>query len=273
MSEAALTGLPNSQSDGESVDLATMQFRTFYVELSKMQRVAAKASEANAASIARTASANLLQLIELQTLATRRLGGRSGQEIETDARFLKAALADELMLNLQWPGRLDWHQVLLESKLFNSGISGDKVFDDIDRLLMARDPGDRNRARLYLHVLALGFQGRYRGSADAGEVLADYRRDLFQFVYQRAADLSATGRTVSAQAYLSTLSYVSAKRFRRFSRWTVWLLAAALLLLTLSEALWIWQSLRLRIHIVLPQAASVAGQPKSGTDALEQGPC
>lgn len=273
MSEAALTGLLNAPSDGESVDLATMQFRAFYVELSKSQQVAAKASEANAAAIARTASANLLQLIELQTLATRRLGGRSGQLIETDARFLKAALADELMLNLQWPGRTDWHQVLLESKLFNSGISGDKVFDDIDRLLMARDPIDRNRARLYLHVLALGFQGRYRGNADAGKVLADYRRDLFQFVYQRAADLSATGRTVSAQAYLSTLSYVAAKRFRRFNRWTVWLLAAALLLLTLSEALWIWQSWGLRLNIGLPQVVSIDGQPKSATDAREQGPC
>lgn len=273
MSEPAFKVGTDVQSEGESVDLATTQFRGFYVELSKAQQMAAKATEANADALARTSSANLLQLIELQTLATRRFGSRSGLDIETDARFLKAALADELMLNLQWPGRLAWHQVLLESKLFNTGISGDRVFEDIDRLLMARDPADRNRARLYLHTLALGFQGRYRGRADAGEQLAAYRRDLFQFVYQRAADLSTNGRSLSPQAYLSTLSYVSPKRFRRFNRWTVCLLAASLLLLALSEALWIWQSMRLRLHTSLPQVVLIVLPPANGTDASEQDPC
>jgi len=271
MSEAASTWSPDAQTEGESVDLATSQFRAFYVELSKAQQAAMKATEANADSTARTLSANLLQLIELQTLETRRLGDRSGQEIETDARFLKAALADELMLNFQWPGRVPWHHVLLESKLFNSGISGDKVFGDIDQLLTMRDPASRKRARLYLHILALGFQGRYRGRPESGDVLAGYRRELFQFVYQRPADLSSSGRKLSPQAYLSTLSYVSPKRFRRFSRWTILLLAAALLLLTVSEALWIWQSMRLRIQITVPQAAVV--NRHLGNEADERYPC
>ena len=154
---------------------------------------------------------------------------------------MKASLADEWLLNLDWPGRTAWRHVLLESTLFNTSVAGDRVFDDIESMLAAREPSRRAAARLYLHVLSLGFQGRLRDSS-AAERLASYRNELFQFIYQRGPSLVERDRVLSEQAYTSTLTHLTAQRLPRLSRWVVISVVVAMVLLGLSELLWLWQS-------------------------------
>ncbi len=238
----------------EGVDLASVQFRDFFDVLSRSAHGAMRVDEANARSAAEALSRQLCQLIELQTLEARRIGGKAGIEAEVQGRFLKAALADEVLLNTDWAGRAHWRHVLIEATLFKSSFAGERVFDDLDQLLREREPSRRNLGRLYLYLLSLGFQGRYRGSAVQTRI-AEYRRELFQFVYLRPADMHGRDRTLSEQAYASTLSHIAATRLPKLSRSGFLIVLGLLLLLGLSELLWLWQSWRVRDAV----SATVAG--------------
>ncbi|WP_235548626.1 DotU family type IV/VI secretion system protein [Noviherbaspirillum sp. Root189] len=235
------TGSTAGSTTSEGSDLASVQFRDFFAVLSSLAQSAGQVGEADAKSAAESLSSQLCQLIELQTLEARRIGGKAGIEAEVQGRFLKAALADEVLLNTDWAGRAYWRHVLIEATLFKSSFAGERVFDDLDQLLREREAARRNVGRLYLYLLSLGFQGRYRGDAGQSKI-AEYRRELFQFIYMRPADMQGRDRTLSEQPYASTLSHIAARRLPRINRSGVIVLLALLFLLGLSELLWLWQS-------------------------------
>ena len=225
----------------EGIDLASVQFRDFFDVLSRAEQAALRVGDAELKTAAEELSRQLCQLIELQTLEARRIGGKAGIEAEVQGRFLKAALADEVLLNADWAGRTHWRHVLIEATLFKTSFAGERVFDDIDQLLREREASRRNLGRLYLHLLSLGFQGRYRGAAMQTKI-AEYRRELFQFVYQRPADLQGRDRTLSEQPYASTLSHIAASRLPKLNRNSLVIVLVLLLMLGLSQLLWLWQS-------------------------------
>lgn len=236
---------PHGARASEAGDLAGQQFRAFVAVLTQARAAAADLPEAQGRAGAAALSAELCQLIELHTLEAGRQSGTGGADAESQARFLKAALADEVLLHTGWAGRAHWRHVLVEATLLGTAHAGQQVFVQIDQLLRERDPARRAVARLYLYVLALGFRGRYRGDP-APVALATYRRELFQFAYQRAPDLHAGAAVLSEQAYASTLSYGAGQRVSRLSRRGLTVGLMLLFLLVLSEALWVWQSWPLR---------------------------
>lgn len=265
----ALTDTRPSAAGG--VDFASMQFRDFYGVLRRAVEAVRNVPEAEAAEVAQALSNQLTQLIELHTLEARRTGGKAAMEAEGDARFLKAALADELLLATDWAGREHWHHVLLEANLFRSSQAGEKVFTDIEQILTAREPSQRNLARLYLYALSLGFQGRYRGSGVLAP-LTEFRRELYQFIYQRAPDLQGRDKTLSERAYASTLSYLAARRLPRLSRWWVILSLVLLALLAISEVLWVWQSWPVR-RVLSTTVAMAPADAAVAQTTIEAPPC
>lgn len=222
-------------------DLASVQFRDFYQVLQRASKLILKVSESDAAEAAQTLSKDLLQLIELHTLEARRIGGSIALEHEPQARYLKAVLADEILLNSDWAGREHWRHELLETKLFKSSHAGEELFRQIDQLLSIREPSQRPLAKLYLYVISLGFQGQFRGADDVS-MLARYRSDLFMFIFQRQAELNGADRRLSELPYESTLSDYSAHRLPRLSRSWIRLILVVLGMLILSEVVWLWQS-------------------------------
>ncbi|MGJ9416305.1 DotU family type IV/VI secretion system protein [Massilia sp. CMS3.1] len=227
--------------DADGNDLASSQFRAFVAVLTQARAHAANLAEAEGRTGAAALSRELCQLIELQSLEAGRRGGKGSLDTQLQARFVKAALADEMMLNTNWAGRTHWRHQLVESALLQSAHAGQQVFDDIDQLLRERDPARRAVARLYLHLLALGFQGRYRGSADLAPIAA-YRGQLFQFAYQRAPGLGARDAVLTEQTYASTLSSATGQRLSKPSRRVAMLALSLAGLLVLSQSLWLWQS-------------------------------
>lgn len=220
--------------------------RQFYADIEQaLQQHPDNADPAAAEPAARQVQRQLHNLIELQTLAERRAAGRAGAALATPVRYLKAALADEILLSRPWAGRSSWSQCLLEAELFRTSVAGDKVLADIERLLSEREPAQRPLARLYLFALALGFQGRLRDQPELPQ-LAGLRQELFQFVYQRPPELEARDRVLSPQAYASTVSHLAPRRQRGISRWTLGGLLALAALLALSELLWLWPTWSLR---------------------------
>lgn len=217
------------------------QFRAFFDEVTRVQLRAAEMFDSVPEKAAQDVSKHLVGLIELQTLESKREGNRFEMESIADARYLKAALADELLLNMPWVGRDHWTDHLIEASLFRTSIAGERVFERIEQVLSSREPSLRPIASLYLSALALGFQGRYRGALDSGR-FTGFKHELFQFVYQRRADLSGRDRVLSERAYESTFSHIEPRKMPSLSRGTVAFLLACLALLAVSEMLWLWQS-------------------------------
>ncbi|MDO9360335.1 MAG: DotU family type IV/VI secretion system protein [Polaromonas sp.] len=236
------------------------QFRAFFDEVSKAQVRAVEMRETDPDLAAQHVSKHLENLIELQTLESKREGNRFELESIADARYLKAALADEILLNTAWIGRESWTNHLLEASLFRTSIAGERVFERIEQLLSNREPSLRPIASLYLSALALGFQGKYRGAGDKDR-FSGYREELFQFVYQRRPDLSGRDRVLSDRAYASTLSHIAPRKMQSLSRWTVVFLLGFAALLAISEILWLWQSWPIR-QVLQTGSSSAVEAPK-----------
>lgn len=222
-------------------DHLVTQFRVFYDEVSKAQSRAIEMRETDANLAAQSVSKHLENLIELQTLESKREGNRFELESIADARYLKAALADEMLLNMQWIGRDRWTDHLLEASMFRTSVAGERVFERIEELLSSREPSLRTLAGIYLSALALGFQGKFRGLEDRGR-FDSYREELYQFVYQRRPDVSGRDRVLSERAYSSTLSHIEPRKMPTMSRWSLVFLLAIVGVLAVSEMLWLWQS-------------------------------
>ncbi|MES2183300.1 MAG: DotU family type IV/VI secretion system protein [Pseudomonadota bacterium] len=240
-------------------DHMTQQFRAFYDEVVKARTRATESGETDPEAAALALSRHLENLIELQTLESRRESTRFELENVADARYLKAALADEILLNSPWIGRERWTAHLLESSLFRTNIAGDLVFRRIEQMLSEREPSRRDMARLYLFALALGFQGMYRGSTDVAP-LHGLREELYQFVYQRQADLSGRDRVLSDRAYANTLSHIAPRKLPTLSRWSVIFLISLAVLLVISEMLWLWQSWPVR-QVLQPGSMTMGTTP------------
>lgn len=245
--------------DTEEEDLLTQQFRAFLDELVSAQARYPAAPEmdggTHAEAAAQAMSRHLLNLLEVQTLQSRRESTRFEMENIADSRYLKAVLADEILLNTPWGGRERWTAWLLESTLFRSNIAGDLVFSRIEQLLSEREPSRRTVARHYLFALAMGFEGRFRGAL-AQAKLRGYREELYEFIYQRRPDLGGRERVLAEAAYANTLSHIAPRKLPTVSRWAVMVMLAAVSLCAISEVLWLWQSWPVREAL---HADTVAG--------------
>lgn len=187
------------------------KFQQFYGEV---LRVKAKVSEGTWVFEAQGAQADtsptavwrrLSSMLERQALEASREGGDFGVEIYRRAQYAMAALADEIFLHLDWAGREPWRQSLLEQKLFNSHRAGEELFERMDALLRDRDSIQVELARIYLIVLALGFQGKYRGTPEADAELESYRDHLHRFIHGREPQAVRGNEHLVPLAYASTL--------------------------------------------------------------------
>ena len=184
----------------------------------------------------------LLGLLNRQEAEVRRTGGEYASAIYRRAQYVMAALADEIFLYLDWPGREAWRANLLEFKLFQSYRAGEEIFRRIEALLRTRDPADLELAKIYLMALALGFRGALRGPEATARIDA-YRRELYTFLTNRDPGSPRLPQSLFPEAYQSNVEASGAGR--RLSAARRWLLAGLLLAL-----LWILVSHRVWLGLV-----------------------
>jgi len=182
----------------------------------------------------------LVGLLERQSLDAGREGGDFGLELYRRAQYAMAALADEIFINLDWPGRDAWREHLLEAKLFGSHRAGEELFTRIDQLLSDRDALYGELARIYLMVLALGFQGRYRGRPESDEVIQGYRLRLFRFIYAHDPQVVHGGERVMPQTYAATLDEGNISELPYLRPW-LWALAL-IIVVWLAGTHLLWQN-------------------------------
>lgn len=249
MNPAEAIGMAAERSGGSYL---VSQFLAFYAEIVSMKRrlagppaADAKSQQETAGTAALTAaqavSRQLLGILELQAIEAQRAGGRYTLDINHEAQYVMAALADETLLNFEWPGRDVWTSCLVEEAMFGSRIAGDRIFDRLDELLRTRDPARRDLALMYLLALALGFEGRYRGTDSAARMQA-YRAALFRFRYGRDPDPSDRARQISPQAYAFTVGDAVPQRMPHIGRWVLVLVLVLVGMLGVSELVWQWKA-------------------------------
>jgi type VI secretion system protein ImpK len=199
----------------------------------------------SARAVAEEVCDKLAREIDTQTMEISRIGAPADRAAVEELRYLKAAIADELLLSRPWPGQSRFTETLIEARLFGSSVSGDKIFEQIDALLAETSGPPPQMAPLYLFAISIGFEGRYRGT-QADHHLQPLRDALFRKIYRREPALAPglasqpinADRVLSAQAYRYPLSNIVPVRFFRFSRGFVGFIAVMLLLLALSQVLW-----------------------------------
>ena len=86
-----------------------------------------------------------------------------------DLAYIMAALSDEILLNIEWDGKLYWENNMLEQKFFGSQTAGDTIFANIEQLIRGDVANLLETGEIYLKLLALGFLGKYRGLLFQGE--------------------------------------------------------------------------------------------------------
>lgn len=241
--------------NGEESSYLVDQFCAFYSELVALKNrlgmrlvgtPAIGAGEAPPSGIggdlaaAQMISRELLAVLEAQSIEAQRAGGRYAFDVNREAQYVMAALADEVLLNFSWSGRDVWTSCLLEEALFKSRIAGDRFFEQSDELLRTRDPARRELALIYLLALSLGFQGRYRGT-DCGPKLQEYRVALYRFRYGRDPDPGA-GRQLSPQAYAFTVGDARPRQLPYIRRWVLIMILVFVSMLGVSQLVWQWKA-------------------------------
>ncbi len=108
-------------------------------------------------------------------------GGYAARYYE-EAQYIMVSLADETFINLNWSGKEEWEDNLLESLMYNTQDAGDKFFENLDMFLeRAHSSQTTDMAALYLIALGLGFKGKYR-DAEYEATLAKYKERLYRYI-------------------------------------------------------------------------------------------
>jgi type VI secretion system protein ImpK len=180
----------------------------------------------------------LVALLARQQHESEREDGHYGAEVYARAKYAFAAIADEIFLRSEGAARDAWMGQLLEAAVFRSQRAGEKVFENIDDLTSDRSTSAADLARIYLFVLGLGFQGKYRDRSDASPALAEARRKLYHVIYKRdPRPLTETDRLVP-DAYAETADDAVGSELAYRRPWIWALVIAVVLWLGASHLLW-----------------------------------
>jgi len=150
----------------------------------------------------------------------------------------------------------------LEAKLFNSQAAGQRIFENLEILLSQRDPITLELARLYLIVLALGFQGKYRQSDESGQLLS-YRRQLYHFITQRDPNelyeslYQDPDKRLFPESYRSTL-VINKEQQQWLPALYKWHVLLVLLVIGLMfSSFWLWQLVSEKLDFITTQILSL----------------
>lgn len=168
------------------------------------------------------------------------------QEIRPEeVRYVLAAFADEVLIQLSWPGQEAWCDSPLEEELFGTQVAGDQLFTNVEELLEEGDPARAEMAAVYLLVLSLGFQGRYRDGGGRGKI-RKLRRQLFAFIFRREPGPLEPAHRLLPKAYAHTLDAKQERRLASPHPWAAALVVVTALALLAGNFLWLGETRGLR---------------------------
>lgn len=155
-----------------------------------------------------------------------------------EAQYAMVALADEVFLTLPWAGKAAWNQQLLEGQIFQSQSAGAQIFQRLDLLLSKYDPSRVGVAKIYFHILALGFRGQYSDPKDIG-IVKNYQKRLYVFIYGKSPVLDESGITkLLPDCYAHTTTSNVAVRLPGVRFWTRIIFCVLCFFLVITAVVW-----------------------------------
>lgn len=228
--------------------LILKDFKTFYEEV-VMLKASALSGEFLAItedgkegeSLARKIHDRLYTLLDSQYQYIEKHGGGYAARYYREAQYIMVALADEIFINLKWVGQDEWENTLLESKMFNSQVAGEKFFKNLDQFLSVRDSANADIGVMYLLALGLGFKGRYRDLDDKG-ALKKYRDLLFSRLMQDSPAVLEGVSELFPQAYQHTIDQRDGAKMPVTRNWVIGLSGVVVAFLVLSQIVWMTET-------------------------------
>jgi type IV/VI secretion system ImpK/VasF family protein len=251
--DAAKAGLPAGATVVEGTpNFLFSKFKAFYNEIIRFKHQKTEFAAGFSTAIltdfnadlspdaaAAAQSQALHQMLELQSAEAQWMGGEA-KDRYPDAQYAMAVMADELFSHMEWDGQAAWRNHLLEVKLYRSHAADVELFKRIDKLLKESPNSHvaRDLARVYLLVLAAGFQGKYRPFG-LPRALAQYRQRLYEYIHQGdSLMLYAQDRKIFPEAASRTLEGHAVGRFSSLQRWAAILVFLVLGYTVLAHYAW-----------------------------------
>lgn len=185
-------------------------------------------------------SSRLAAVLRLQEKEVVRTGKPTEIDAHRKAMYVMAAVTDEIfILEVDWPGRDAWLEVLVEYNLFQSRNAGNHFFKMADDLLAAQipDPLEVDLAAVMVMALQLGFKGRYRGTLSDRELDA-LRSRLYRLVEREH------GAIETELAFPQTMDELKAggtpERLAPLSPWYAAGTMVLIAFLVISSVMWLW---------------------------------
>lgn len=177
-------------------------------------------------------------LARLQHEAGQHAGSFDTVEFE-ECRYALVALADDILLSTDWPGRRAWLREPLELRLFGTQKAGQEVFDRIQRLL-SKDVGeDRELAVVYLLTLSMGFRGSQRDARGEARI-ARLKELLFNYFFHRNPNSEhLKRRKLAPEAYRNVLAASNARLLPYLRPWIGGGIALVIGYLGFTQMLWV----------------------------------
>lgn len=177
----------------------------------------------------------------LQYEAGQRAGGLDAAAFE-QCRYAMVALADDVLLSVEWPGRAQWLREPLELRLFGTQKAGQEIFDRIQRLL-SKDVGeDRELAVVYLLTLAMGFRGSQRDTRGEARI-ARLKELLFNYFFHRSPDGEhLKRRRLAPDAYRNVLADTHARHLPYLRPWVGAGIALVVAYAAVTHVTWLVQT-------------------------------
>lgn len=164
-------------------------------------------------------------------------GGSYIQAGYKTAQYVAVVLTDEIFLNLNWQGQGYWDKNILESRLFNTRKGGGKLFQDLADFLEQNDMLRTDIASVYLHALALGFQGKYRHTHDLSPIDV-YMGKLYEFIYHQSPKVFTHDGALFPETYLHTLEDAEAQKLPDPYRWYYYYFGGIVAFLVVTYIMW-----------------------------------
>ena len=164
------------------------------------------------------------------------------QRVPGEAQYAMAAFADERLSGRSWAGDGFWPQNRLEVQLFESRGADREIFRRIDALLETPPGTLRDMARIYLAMLALGFEGRYRGRKDRSGLLRARER-LHAYAAGRSPDSWRSEAGPLPDCYRHRVAASEPGDLPMPRRWAAVLIVIVAVYIAISFGLWRWLTL------------------------------
>ena len=219
-------------------EVASIKLAIGQGQLSTYLVIGDEAPPTRSSDFASRVSTRLEAMLRQQAANVRRHGTVAEMNMLGLAQYVMTAVADEIfILELDWPGRDAWLDVLLEYRIFRSQNSGTKFFELADQLLNTHNRSvlHVDAASVFLLALQLGFKGLYRGTESAG-TLRSYRQQLYQFSGARGRQ--DANQPAFVQAYAHRLAGTKDERLAPLSRWKIVWKIALVAYLAASTIVW-----------------------------------